>query len=417
MNKFKHFFAKIGLYLKNNSILYAGILISNFIFIYSSSLIAIPFDGQIENEVTEVITKNAEESEFELSLNSVELSPTGNSDFYIYSSNALQDFQMLNQQYNDIRSYAFAAYKPEGGRVSFKYEGLDCTSILFESKFQDNKFYFDLPLLFGSIRRFTDKNSIYLIDTFAEKIKGTSNVENLIKRKITGQTINCEASDVTYTIEGIFDTNNKLGRFLKNVFGENIIFVPEYTSFQMKGALYFVGSTNKVENTKLVDFIYNNYKKSSGSSRGLAIGYSITNKFYDYNPNTETHELGMTNTNLNKIIDGYNSNSTIIGILGIMLFTGSLILTLLSCIKSRDKLSSYGKGVYLFSLWSISCFSLLINSIIYSFLPLMSLIAGTSFLTKSTFVSTVIFLSWIFITGLLSFIPFGKQKLLYSENR
>lgn len=81
------------LFLKRNIIFFVGVFISTSSLLYSSTLISTPYDGQIKNEVTYLITNNATESEHGLSLNSLEINQFGNSDYWIYSDNKLQTFR------------------------------------------------------------------------------------------------------------------------------------------------------------------------------------------------------------------------------------------------------------------------------------------------------------------------------------
>lgn len=409
MKKVKFFFQKFLNLFKKNMVFFIGIILSSFIFLYSSSMIAVPFDNQVRDEITETITKNANESIYNLSVNSIELNPKGNSDYWIYTDTNLQNFQMRNQQYEGTRSYIFAAYKPYAGRSPFKYNNHDCSVILFESKFQENNFYFDLPLLYGSLPRTIDKNTIYITDIFATAIKGSNSFESLIGTKLTGDCFGQGHSEVSYSIGGIFNTNNNLGKVLLKTFGENLIFLPEYTIYQMNGSLYFIGSTNKTENKSISAFITNNYKASSSAARELEIGYSIKYNFYEYNAVSDSYELGAKNTSTNNIIEKYNNISSFIGILGVILYVSSFVLIITTALKNKNKVNCEGKGVALFTYWIITCVSLIINSILYAFCPLMSIIAKTTFIAKSTVSSTVIFLSWIFLVGFLSFVPFIKK--------
>lgn len=411
MNKIKLFFKNFSMLIKNNYLFFIGIIISSFIFLFSSSMVAMPFDKQIKNEITELITQNAEKSPYKLSLNSLELTPVGNSDYWIYTSNQLQDFQMRNQQYTGTRSYVFAGYQPQNNKVPFRYNNNDCTALLFESKFQQDNFYFNLPLLSGSLPRFTDKNTIYITDSFANKIKGDDSYQSLIGKTLDGQSISTmSASRMSYKIAGIFGTNNNLGMFLQNVFGDNIIFIPEYNSFQMNGSLYFVGSTEKEENKFVSEFITTNYKSSSNASRNLETGYSIQYKFFDFNENTNSFELGKANESMKNIINAYNNQSIIFGLLGGVLYIASFLLIVITALQEKNKINTQGKGVALFTYWILTCLSIILNSILYTFCPLISVITKTTLLTRSTTVSTIMFLSWILLAAVLSIIPFIKRK-------
>ena len=410
MNRIKLFFAKFIILIRKNTLFFIGIIISSFIFVYSSSTLVSPIDKQVKNEIAEVLTRNAKKSPYYLSLNSLEITPIGNSDYWVYTSNQLQDFQMMNQQYDGTRSYVFAGYMPQNNRYPFRYNNIDCSVLLFESKFQQDNFYFNLPLIAGSIPRVSDIHSIYITDSFANKIIGSDTYQSLIGKKLDGDSLNISHSSISYKISGIFDTNNTLGGFLTKAFGEDIIFAPEYNLFQMNGALYFIGSTEKAENESVANFITTNYKSSSGASRNLSTGYALKFKFYDFNSNTNLFELNETNESMNRIISSYNNQSLFFGLLGGILYFSSLALIVVTAIKEKNKINAQGRGVALFTYWIFTCVSIILNSILYTLCPFMSLISKTTFLTKSPTVSTIMFLSWVLLAGILSIIPFTKSR-------
>jgi hypothetical protein len=398
------------LFLKRNIIFFVGVFISTSSLLYSSTLISTPYDGQIKNEVTYLITNNATESEHGLSLNSLEINQFGNSDYWIYSDNKLQNFQMRNIQRADIRSYIFAAYKPNKGHAAFKYNGFETTAILFESKFTQNAFYFDLPLLSGTLARYTEKNSIYITDSFADKIlQDNESYDSLINSTLSGETVGANGkSNQIYKVMGVFDTNNNLGKFLNISFGSNLIFIPEYHSFQMNGALYFCGSTNTNENKLMVDFVFDNYKPLKSYSGNLQIGYYLDYKFYDFDKANDSFVLGHSDTSLNSIIYAYTSKSSTLFLVGILLFISNLFILITATYRNRFKIVAHGKITYIFTIWIVSCFSLILNSLLYSKVPIMAIISRQSFNTYSGVTSSLLFLSWLLFLGVLLIIPLIK---------
>lgn len=399
-------------YLKSNAVFYSGLLISLISLLYGSTLISIPFDNQVKNEITNIITKNAQINPTNYSFNSLEISQSGNSDYWIYSDNNLQNFQMRNQQFDGIRSYIFAAYKPTNGHVAFKYKDYDTTTILFESKFEANNFYFDLPLIYGSLPRYIEKNSIYITDTFAQKIiENNETFEDLINKSISGTSIGASGkSNQMFNIRGVFDTKNNLGTLLVKNFGENIVFIPEYNTFQMKGALYFIGSTNYTENKVMVDFIFDNYKTVQGYSRNLATGYSLKFSFYDYNENTNRFVLDKSNEIIGVIIETYSEQGTIYFVMGSILFLSNLVILIVATVKNQKKITLNGKVLYLLIIWIVSSVALLLVSIANTYFPIMSIISNQLFTTHSGVTSAILFLSWLGSLVILTAIPLLKKS-------
>lgn len=406
-------FLKLNNIFLNNWKYFLGILISMTVLLYSSTLIPIPFDKQCENEIASLIKTNAMANEYGYSLNSIEMKRTGNSDYWIYSSNELQNFQMRNQQFHDTRSYVFCAYKPTGGLSPFTYDNINCTSILFESKFEDNNFYFDLPLLYGKLPRYVDKNSIFITDTFAKRISNISNenLSSLIDKTLIGKSI-CSngTSDQLFKIIGIFNTNNNLGKFLKAAFGDNIIFVSEYNSYQMNGSLYFCGSNSALENELMVNFVYNKYKSTKNASRDLAVGYDAFYNFYDFNSKDNSFVLSSSNDKMNSILNKYENQAVLFSLLGVLLFVASSALIIASSCKQIKRNAVFSKTLFILIVWIASCFSLFLNSILYAYAPLMSLVSGQSFSTHSVVISSVLFLTWIVTVLILTIMFSAKSK-------
>ena len=410
LNRFKSFF-------KDNFKYLIGFFISTITIVFGSYLASLPFDNQVKNEATSYITSNASLSNLNLSINSIQITPRGNSDYWIGSSNKLQDFQMRNQHNNNERSYVFVAYEPNNNCIPFKYNGFDCNIILFESKFEQNNFYFDMPLLAGSLPRTTSKNNIYITDTFANKIKNDSdNYNDLIGKQLNGQSISPTlSSNVYFQISGIFDTNNDVGKLFNYYFGPNVIFAPEYNIFQMNSSLYFCGSRNKDENKAIVDYVFDNYKSSYDASGGLETGYNIKYNFFDFDNQTHQFNLGTANENLNKIIEVYKNQSMIFSIIGIVLVvSASILLIVTTCLDK--KMLNRGKCIPILFFWFISSISLFAISLIYKFAPFLSIVSKVKFMTRSQVTSTYIFVSWITINLLLTLIPLFSEKIKYRKS-
>lgn len=410
LNRFKSFF-------KDNFKYLIGFFISTNTIVFGSYLASLPFDNQVKNEATSYITSNASLSDFNLSVNSIQISPRGNSDYWIMTSNKLQDFQMRNQHNTDERSYVFATYESNNSSIPFKYNEFNCTIILFESKFQQNNFYFDMPLLAGSLPRTTSKNNIYITDTFANKIKNDSDTyDTLIGKQLDGQSMSSTlSSNVNFQICGIFDTNNDIGKLFNCYFGSNVIFAPEYNIFQMNSSLYFFGSRNSDENKAIVDYVFDNYKSSYDASGGLETGYNIKYNFYDFDNQTHQFKLDKTNENLNKIIETYKNQSAIFSIIGIVLIVSASILLIVTTWFDKTMLNN-GKFMPIIFFWLISSVSLFVISLIYKFAPFLSIVSKIKFITRSKITSTYIFISWIAISLITSFIPLLKKSIAGKKN-
>lgn len=392
---------------------FLGITISMTSLFFSSTLIPMPFDNQYENEISNLIEKNAKINKYGYSLNSLEMERTGNSDYWIYSDNDLQNFQMRNQDFDGTRSYVFCAYQPSNGMSSFKYNGLDCTSILFESKFEENNFYFDLPLMYGKLVRNTDKNSIFITDTFAKKILNDKEkcVSSLVNKILTGESVCASGTSAqSFKIAGIFDTNNQLGKFLTTAFGDNVLFLSDYNSFQMEGALYFCGSNNTSENKLMVNFIYDKYKSVNNAARDLAFGYNVTYKFYDFDSNSNLFVLQNSNSRMDSILKSYQNLPILFSLMGILLFVANSVLTIVSTNEQIKTNFPINKTSFTFTVWFSSCIAILLNSIIYAYAPLMSLISGQDFSSRSTITSSVLFLTWIGTVLVLTLLLLTKRK-------
>lgn len=385
-------------FVKNNITLILCALVSSFICLYGISLAALPFDNQCKNEILYSINDDVDGSAFGYSLNSVSMKQTGNSDYWIYSDNDLQDFQMRNQQFSDARNYVFCAYVPNNNHVAFRYNDINCTPILYESKFQQDNFYFDLPLLAGSLPRYHCKNYVYLADSFAIKIlQNNETFSSIINKEIFVSSICANGSaNESFIIKGVFDTDNKLGWFLSAAFGENFVFVPEYNIYQMKGSVFFCGSENKEENETLVDFIINKFQTKKSSSKNLATGYEVEYSFFDYNNETNNYTLGNRNEKLNTIISHYRQYEMLFCVVGLLSVAAFLIIYVLQIFK-WSKTTNQKRFYCLFVLWAINCISLLLVSLLYRFAPIISVITKVSFFTFSPITSSALIISWIML--------------------
>ena len=411
-NKFVSYLKRIICFLKKRCLFMSIFLLSTTGLLYGVSMSTLPFDGQCEAEILSSINSSADSSKMGLSLNSITLSPTGNSDFWIYSDNELQDFQMRNQQNSDVRDYVFCVYEKDNHYSSFEYQGIKCTSILFESKFEQNNFYFDLPLLCGSFPRFYYKNQIFISDTFAKKIIAPDEtLDSLIGKAIKAKSIGTKGSDEhEYIVMGVLDTNNNLGTFLKAAFGEDIVFLPEFNIFPIKASLFFCGSRNHDENKLLVEFVFSKYKERNNNARNLSIGYSIEYKFFDYSNEENTFSLGDTNIRLNSIIKGYKDYSLLVTIFGTIISISLFIYTTIIVKKYFNIKISASRKIQILCLWSLEAISLIIISLLYKYLPIISIIIRTRFLAYSHATSSVLFISWIFITILSSFLIVKRKQ-------
>ena len=397
--------------IRNNLWYLSGLLVAATLLLAGSSLVSIPIDGQVKNEVTNSITQAASENEIGLSLNSLEIKPRGNSDYWMYSSNLLQDFQMNNQTDRDYKSYAFAAYEPNEYYSPFRYQNIDCNVLLFESKYKQSSFYFDLPLLAGSLPRVASQNTIYLTDAFATKILAEGQTfSDLIEQEIEASSITAIASDPRiYKIGGIFGTDCAFGKLINSWFGDNTIFAGEYNQYQLNGKLYFCGTIDKDENKSLVEFVFDNYKPLHGSSGKLETGYYLIYRFYTFNIQKSEFELNSTNDRLNKIIDAYQTLPMIFMAIGLVIVALSSVEIIYSTIKNK-KILCCGKSYAIFCFWLVSSLSLLISSLFYTFLPTLSLMAKVSFATVSPVTSSVIIVAWIALSISLTLIPFVKRN-------
>jgi hypothetical protein len=415
-NGFKRLFG----FWKSNWLFAVGLVLFESFFLYGTSMAVVPFDDQDVVEVTELLTKKAENSDFGLALSSVSMKWRGNSDFYIYSNNDLQNFQMRNQNFDEEKSYIFAGYVPYESFVPFRFHNeidqnnYDCPMILFESKYTGRDFYFDLPLLAGSFPRYMAQNTVVILDDLADDLlsSGTEDYSTLIGKSLLGNCVSTTGSiPQTYNIGAIVDSSGSLGQFLKAVFGTNIIFSPEYSAIQMNGSVFFCASKNRVENSKMIDFVFEKYRTSTGTSRALEIGYKAEYSFFDFDQGTYSFVKGTDDANINTIIDFYfGSRPVLLCIVGCVMILASVVVAWLLIWKNYLVLLSGTIGSRLATIWTCSSLALLLVSLAYRFFPIVPKLLTVSFLTVSTTASTVIFLSWIVIIGVLTFVMLRKDK-------
>lgn len=414
LSKIKSILKSWFLFLKKN---YVMLLISPLIFstgLFAVEMLCMPYDKQINSEIADFLTKQAEFSTYGNSFLSISMKSIGNSDYYIYSDSNLQNFQMRNQQYQNTRSYLFSAYKPYKNYCAFKYHDLECTAIQFESKFQKNDFYFKVNLLCGSFERFTDKNTIYISDTIAKKISNQNNIDSLVNLKINGSTITANAkSDQIFTIGGIIDTSDGIGASLRLFFGEDLIFISDFHSFQMNGACYLCGSTDIKENESIVNYAINTYKSSNNVSRYLQSGYSREMTFYEWNKTQSNYSISSENTRLNLFIVKIESSSFLLFFFGIVFIISSLILTFMYVSTLIQDNESCNKFLISSFNWFSSLTSIFIVSILFHYYPISSFVTKIIPNTRSKITSTVLFLTWIISSICLIIMPyiFKRKKI------
>lgn len=404
------------LFLKKNFLFCLVTILLETTFLISITSIALPFDNQCEQEITERITKVANESEFGLSINSVQMKMRGASDFYIYSDNDLRIFQTRNQHYDDVKSYAFAAYKPYSSYIPLSIKNDDnttsthCSVLMTESKYDGTGFYFDLPVLFGELPSRLQKNDIVILDSLAKNITST-NIEDLIGNTISAQTIYPSGShEQKYVIKAILSSENNLGKVLSLTFGTNIVFCSEYDSFPMEGFCYFIGSKDKDENSQLVNFIYNKYQSSHNTSRYLEVGYSANYCFYEFSENNGLF-LGTNNEVLIDLIVFYNGIlPTIFCIVGVVLTVLVLVFLCLSYKWNKEKITMYSKGMVIFSSFIIASFSFLLFSLLYTFAPFATITTGKALISHSHTISSVTFLGWVGIALLVTLLSLSVKR-------
>ena len=393
----------------------ACLFLCELLTVFGASLAVAPFDGQAVSEITQRLTAKAENSPLGYTMSSVTMEEVGNSDCFVYTDSELQNFQMRNHHYEDTKDYVFAAYQPKGSFTPFELTGtssIQCSTILFQSKYNGTDFFFDLPTLAGSFHRYNEKKTVVLMDTLANKIldEGKS-YPSLLGKTIEGKSITRSGqSTETFTIGAVVGSESDFGSLLLATFGEDILFVPDYNLFQMVGSLYFCASTNRAENKAMVEFVLGKYRSYFGTSRDLQIGHNAKYAFYDYDASENVLVLGDDNTRMNGILTFYNGSWPIIlAVVGIVLIVTGFVLTILVSFRFRRGYC-YGYGQCLAWIWTSSCLALLVNSLLYRFISVPSLASGTLFAGFSPIGSTVMILVWLFVVGLLTFSSLRRYK-------
>lgn len=421
----ENFIKNTKIFFKNFLIIFKNPKFSISIFIsqilcFASACVGVGIvDNAYVDEISTRILINAEKSEHGFSYNFVHMKERGNSDFFIYSNNNLQNFQMRNQQNNNPKNYTFISYSPYSSYTPVQVEAADkskinCTTLLYKSKYDGTNFYFDLPLLSGAFARHVTKNTVVLLDKVADKILSNGeNYDSLIGKSIPSKSIQPNGSSLEdLKIEAIVASDqNELGRFITNVFGDNIVFTTEYNSYKMNGQCNFVINKKTNENKDVVNFMFDNYKSSNSSASNLEIGYTAEYNFYEWNNSTKKYEAGIQNTEINKILEFNNSStSMIIAILALILALITLTAQLLIIAKSKKMLYSVGFSQSILFVWCLFCISMLVNSVLFKYNFIMNLIFKVKFISYSETTTTVLFILWLSL-ALLSVICLApKQK-------
>lgn len=393
-------------FFKKPSFIIPELLVTVLLLSFSAIISTIQ-DNNFSSEVAEVITEEANKSKFKYSLNSIQMIQQGNSDYFIYSDNDLQNFQMRNQQETKEKSYIFAAYTPYGNYSSFSFKEVEtnklvrCTTILYESKYNGTSYYFDLPLLAGSFTRNTTKETLIITDTVAKKmIKEPSTYLDLIGQSISGYVEASYASvEQTYKIGAIVDTNNNLGAFLLSAFGENIVFSCEYNSFRMDGKVYFCPSAyNKDENRMIAKFVLNKYIETNSNARDLQIGYKPDYNFLTYDEGANDYIPSLKSESLKTYITFYsNKQNTILSIICIIAELILLTIKIYIFIKNKEFITGCGLGNAIFGFWFLTTIGILINSLLFKWNIFALITIHVIPTTHAHTVSTTLFLSWIFL--------------------
>lgn len=413
----KYFLKKFLILLKNPKFS-VSIFISQILCFVSTCVGVGIIDNAYINEISTRVLLNAEKSEYGFSYNFVHMKERGNSDFFIYSNNNLQNFQMKNQQNKNPKNYTFVSYSPYNSYSPVQIDAADkskinCTTILYESKYDGTNFYFDLPLLSGSFARHVTKNTIVITDKIANKIlSNNENYNSLIGKSIPSKSIQPYGSSTEdLKIEAIVASDqNELGHFLTNVFGDNIIFTTEYNSYKMSGQCNFIINKKSNENKDVVNFMFDNYKSSNSNANNLEIGYTAEYNFYEWNDSNKQYESGIQNDEINKILEfNNNSSSIIIATLALVLALITLISQLIIILKSKKMLYYVGFSQSILYIWSLLCISMLISSILFKYNAIMNLTFKVKFISYSETTTSILFILWLLL-ALLSIICLAPSQ-------
>lgn len=376
--------------------------ILNFLLFISISFALTSVDDNYQDNFAKILTQEAVSSPNGFSVMETNMKIKGNSDYFIYEDNELQNFQMRNQLYDGIKNYVFPGYIPRYNGCAFKINNLECTALVTESKFQPNNFYFSLSNSFDDetfqIPRTIARNEILIIDQLAEKllpILGCNDFSELINKNLTIKTTSFGANyENSYKIISILNTNSNLGKSLVDFFGDNIIFCSDYNQFQFEGRLYCFASSDLNENTDTIKFITNKYKTTKTTSRSLESGYIAEYYFYHYD---NGYKISENNEDYQKILNFYmNTSSLIVSLVGIVLTLVNLIFTIISISKTKKSNEFSSRVKFIFLLWAASCFAMVLFSFINLFSPTTQLLIGVRMI-NSSFISASIILSFVFL--------------------
>jgi len=413
-NKIKKHFSNIGLFFKKHPLFCFELFMLSLVCLNGGALCSLSLESKASLEASSLVTKMASKNKFGYSINSVLMKPRGNSDYFIFVDNDIQEYQMRNQHYDKVKNYLFIGYTPDSAYSPFLIEDsssskTNCSALMFESKYIDSSFYFDLPILAGHISRNTKSSTVFVLDSLASKICDTS-PEDIIGKTINSKTITASGTfEREFEIGAVLDSNNLLGSLLRTYFGDFIVFVPNYNSFQLDGACYFITSKDKNENDNLFDFIFKKYKSTSTSNRYLEGGFSANYSFFEFDETQNKFVLGKTNDHINKIIAFEESAlSTVFTIIGIIMVIVCLFLMSLAFVWNKKAVADSSATTRLFSTWLIISLSLLIVCLFYTFLPLPTVFIQEIISAKSMVESSVIFVCWIIQAIMMAFLSLKK---------
>lgn len=421
--KIKELFGKFISFFKNPSFIIPEFVII-LLFFSCTTIVATIADNKYSSEIAYSITAEAENSKYKYGVNTIQMKQQGNSDYFIYSNNDLQNFQMRNQQETNEKSYIFAAYSPYGSYSAFSFKDVNtgklvkCTTILNESKYTGSSFYFDLPLLAGAFNRNITKDTLIVSQKIADKmLEPSKNYTDLIGTNINGYVEASYATTISpYKIGAVVDTDNNLGQFLESIFGENIVFTCEYNSYRMDGKIYFCPSSQNLQENKMIsDFVLNKYVETNSNSRDLQIGYKPEFTFCRYDEQTNSYIKSAKNDSLNKYINFYtNKQNSVLLIVFVAIDVILLAMNIMLVLKNKDYLLKQGIGISVFGFWFIAIISILINSILFKFNIFSQILIHVKPSTNSNVVSTVLFLSWMFI-ALIDTVLIGTVKSITAK--
>ena len=219
-------------------------------------------------------------------------------------------------------------------------------------------------------------------------------------------------------IEAVVSLDNQLGKALQNIFGNNLVFITEYNSYKINGKINILINCSSKDYKDTVNFVFNNYRSSSGTASDLEIGYYANYSFFEWSSSNKKYELGKQNDEINKMLTIDSSIlPLLVGCLCVVVFAFALAINI-SIIFKENKNPDSPLFEFLLLNWLITSVAFIFSSIMVKHNVFNSIIYQTTFISVSTLNATFIVITFVFVailTTAVSAIFKNKSRHLKNE--